>query len=31
MNYYDIEKIDHVYAIPVKTIQKHFPHVYEED
>lgn len=28
MGYYDIEKIDHVYAIPVDTIKRHFPHVY---
>jgi geranylgeranyl transferase type-2 subunit beta len=29
MGYYDLEKIDHVYAIPVETIKKHFPHVYQ--
>ncbi|CDW90292.1 geranylgeranyl transferase type-2 subunit beta-like [Stylonychia lemnae] len=28
MGFYDLEKIDHVYAIPVKVIQKHFPHIY---
>ena len=29
MKYYDLEKIDHVYAIPESTIRKHFPHVYQ--
>lgn len=28
MGYYDINKIDHVYAIPINTILKQFPHLY---
>jgi len=31
MKYYDLEKIDHVYAIPESTIRKHFPHVYQNE
>ena len=30
MEHYDMLKIDHVYAIPVETIKKHFPHVYDQ-
>jgi hypothetical protein len=30
MGYYDLEKIDHVYAIPKETVMKKFPHVYTE-
>ncbi|TNV72486.1 hypothetical protein FGO68_gene3476 [Halteria grandinella] len=29
MDQYGLEKIDHVYAIPVSTIKRHFPHVYQ--
>lgn len=28
MGYYDLELIDHVYAIPKATISAHFPHIY---
>jgi geranylgeranyl transferase type-2 subunit beta len=28
MGFYNLENIDHVYAIPVSSIKKHFPHVY---
>jgi geranylgeranyl transferase type-2 subunit beta len=28
MNYFNLNKIDHVYAIPVETIKKNFPHIY---
>jgi len=31
MGYYDLKKIDHVYALPVTTIQKNFPHLYSKD
>lgn len=29
MGHYDLEPIDNTYAIPVQTIQKHFPHIYD--
>ena len=30
MGHYELELIDHTYAIPVSTIQQAFPHVYQE-
>ena len=30
MGHYDLEKIDHVYAIPQESIKKHFPHIYNQ-
>ena len=29
MGHYELELIDNTYAIPVATIQKHFPHIYD--
>jgi len=29
MGHYELELIDHTYAIPMATMQKHFGHVYE--
>ena len=28
MGLYDLELIDHTYAIPAQVVKKHFPHVY---
>ena len=30
MGKYDLQRIDHTYAIPVETIQKVFPHIYNQ-
>ena len=29
MGHYDLEAIDHVYAIPRACIEKHFGHIYK--
>jgi len=29
MGHFDLELIDHTYAIPVETVKKHFPHVHQ--
>jgi len=31
MGHYNLELIDNTYAIPVKTMKKHFPHIYEKE
>ena len=28
MGHYDLELIDHTYAIPVQVVKTHFPHIY---
>ena len=30
MGHYDLELIDHTYAIPVHVVKSQFPHIYEE-